>query len=251
MACERYEDALKQLAAGAAPTVEPPRLGAPRVEPELESHLAGCARCREELDTLRRTLALVDSELRQLVAEEPSRELAVRIRLATAETRPTGRLPAFALQALATGAVLAALVFALVRGHEPATTPVARLTPRPPQAGGTPLPAPAPRAHEAQPALLPGRPVEAPMPSPASARLAVPPEPEVLVPPGQVEALQRLAAVVNRTRIAPPSLAAVEQGSPELAAPSPIEVRSVEITPLEIVPLDAAEDSGTSQGDTP
>lgn len=239
MACERYEDALTETAAGAPPAAD------------LESHLANCARCREELEELRRTLALVDSDLRQLVAAEPSPGLAVRIRLATAETRASGGLPAFALQALAAGAVLAALVFALLRSHEPATTPVARLTPRPPQAEGTPLPAPAPQAHEARPALLPGRPVEAMRHSPASAHTALPPEPEVLVPPGQVEALQRLAALVSRERIAPPSLAAVEQGSPELAALSPIEVRSVEITPLEIVPLDAAEDSGTSQGDTP
>jgi hypothetical protein len=67
----------------------------------------------------------------------------------------------------------------------------------------------------------------------------------VLVPPGQVEALQRFARLVNSERVASPSLAAVEQGSPEIVPPPPIEVRSVEIKPLEIVPSDAAEDSGT------
>ena len=80
MACERYEDALTETAAGAPPTAD------------VESHLAGCARCREELAELRRTLALVDSDLRQLVAVEPSPELAVRIRRAAAEAsrRPRG-----------------------------------------------------------------------------------------------------------------------------------------------------------------
>jgi hypothetical protein len=77
------------------------------------------------------------------------------------------------------------------------------------------------------------------------ARPALPPEPEVLVPPGQLEALQRLASLVNREHVASPSLAAVQQGSPELAEPRPIDLGAIDIKPLEIVPSDAAEEAGT------
>ena len=65
-------------------------------------------------------------------------------------------------------------------------------------------------------------------------------EPEVLVPPGEAEALLRFAALVHRDRQAPTSLAAAGQPSADLAEPAPIDIQ-----PLEIVPLDPAETSGT------
>ena len=66
------------------------------------------------------------------------------------------------------------------------------------------------------------------------------PEPEVLVPPGETEALLRFVALVHRDRLAPTSFAAAGQPSADLA-----ELALIDIKPLEIVPLDPAETSGT------
>ena len=231
MACERYREALTDLA-----------VGAPAAD-GLEAHIATCAACREELGVLRRALEAVDADLRPLASAEPSPALAARIRRAAADTEVDGWHLAFALRTLAAGVVLAALAFLVLRGHEPATTPVASVTPRPQQADGTPAP-PAPGKPEAPPPPLAARAVEATR-HPSALRQAALPESEVLVPPGQVEALLRLVVLVNRQRVASPSLAAVDQGSPDLAEPRPIDVGSIDITPLEIVPLDPAESAGT------
>jgi hypothetical protein len=65
-------------------------------------------------------------------------------------------------------------------------------------------------------------------------------EPEVLVPPGEAEALLRLVALVHRERLTPDALGAVDRPSADLA-----ELKPIDIKPLEIVPLDPAESSGT------
>jgi len=79
----------------------------------------------------------------------------------------------------------------------------------------------------------------------ARARLALTPQAEVLVPPGEAEALVRLVARLQRERVAPPVMGVAGQPSPDLSVPDSIEVPSVDIQPLEIVPLDPAESSGT------
>lgn len=229
MACERYEDALTETAAGA-----PPAAG-------LESHLAGCARCREELAALRRTLALVDSDLRQLVAVEPSPELAVRIRRAAAEAEPqTTSRPVWLWPALAAAAVLM-LAVATVTRREPSQAHVATSESRVPQVTPSPeLPRGIPAAPEGPRAVV-ARPVPRDHARAAETRRPVAPsEPEIIVPPGETEALLRLVARMDRDKLAPPVLASVDRPSPELA-----ELRSIDITPLEIVPLDPAESSGT------
>jgi len=235
MACERYREALTDLATGG-----PTPAG-------LEAHLETCVACREELDGLRRALDAVDAELRVLASVEPPPALAARIRQAA--TEPVAGVawrPSLVFQALAAAFLVLAVAFVLLRGRAPAPPSVATVSPRPSQAEASPKPAPpVPEAPAAPRSALSAQSKETIRRPSASARPAVPPEPEVLVPPGQLEALQRLAALVNRERIASPSLAAVEQGSPELVPPPPIDVRSVEITPLAIVPSEAAEDSGT------
>jgi hypothetical protein len=81
-------------------------------------------------------------------------------------------------------------------------------------------------------------------PAPAHSRTAgrrgIPPEPEVLVPPGGTEALLRFVALVHRDRLAPTSFVAAGRPSADLADLAPIDIQ-----PLEIVPLDPAETSGT------
>ncbi|HUL76507.1 MAG TPA: hypothetical protein VL691_04515 [Vicinamibacteria bacterium] len=225
MSCERYREALADVAAGARPPAG------------VEAHLASCARCREELESRRRALALADAELAGLLLARPSPDLAARIRQAVSdsEASPGGPFGWLWPAAAAAAALLVALVVWL--GHGPSLSPEARVAvhapvvPRDsvsagPEGSATP---PMPRA--------------APRPPPrrrTAARPDVLCEPEVLVPPGGREALLRLVALVHHERLLPAGLAVAGQPSPELAELAPVDIK-----PLEIVPLDPAESSGT------
>jgi hypothetical protein len=231
MACERYQGALTDLAAGAP------------AAPGLEAHLVGCAACRQELDALRRALALVETDLRQLLETEPSPALAARIRRAAAEplVSPAWR-PGRVLQVVAAAALLA-VALVVTRGREPGPEPARAVDTHPPPANETPSPGPAarPAATALPSAVASASASSVAVPHPrASTRPLAPPETEVLVPPGEAEALLRLVALLDRDRVAPPVMGAAGQASPDLA-----ELRPIDIAPLEIVPLDPAESSGT------
>jgi hypothetical protein len=263
MACERYREALADVATGA-----PSPAG-------LEVHLAACEACRAELAGLRRALAVADAEMADLLAAEPTPELAVRIRQAVAETESRGSAlqhePPSAFRfgwlwpAMATAAtLLVALAVVASRGTSPTPGPRVAVDARSPQpAGGTS------GAEPAGEAVIPGvdrqpvgRPEEGPV-TPRSSirvgrrgvrspggslgtrRVGAPrddsaPEPEVLVPPGEADALLRFVALVHRERLTPSVLGAAGQPSADLA-----ELALIDIKPLEIVPLDPAESSGT------
>ena len=248
MACERFRDALTDVAAG-APAPAP-----------FEAHLAACEKCRAELHRLRNALSLADAEMAGLVAAEPSPELGARIRQAVAEASPS---PAWHLGWLwpATAAAATLLVaLAVWVGRGPSPSPEARVA----VDGKGPviprdlrLPGPEGSAvPSAETAVAPGGGTVAPGSSGPAVRrgvrrtggslgtrpVAVPRDdsPEVLVPPGEGEALLRLVALVHRERLSPASFAAAGQPSPDLAEPVPLEIK-----PIEIVPLDPAETSGT------
>ena len=256
MACERYREALADVAAGA-----PAPAG-------VESHLAACEACREELAGLRRALALADAELTGMLSAEPSPELAARIRQAVAEPAPSpgwrfGWLwPATA----AAATLLVALAVWQARGPSPlprvalapglshpapspviprdsvspgpegsAESVVPRVASRPAPEGST-GPAGPSRVDVAARARGDG----APDRSRSAGRRTIAPEPKAFVPSGEGEALLRLVALVHRERLSPAGLAAV--GPPSADLPEPV---ALEINPLEIVPLDPAETSGT------
>jgi hypothetical protein len=211
MACERYRNALTDAAAGA------PALA------ELDAHLAGCGACRHELAALRRALALADSDLGQLLAAEPSPELAARIRQAAAEPlASTAWRPGFVLQALAAVALLAAALV-VIRGRAPAPRPVAAVATRAP----APTASPSVVASAPAPRVVP--------PETSHMRRAAPAEPEVLVPLGELEVLVHFAAQLRRRAVTPESLLVAD-----LNAPLP-EPKGVLIRALEIVPLDPEE----------
>jgi hypothetical protein len=227
MACERFQNAVTDVAAGAP------------ASRELEAHLAWCAACRQELDALRRALVLVDDDLRQLLTAEPAPDLAARIRQAATEREPSYAFrPGFWLQALG-AAVLLAVALVAFRGKPNAARHVASVAPRPEQASGTPRPGPAAESTLNAAAVAPVAPTLTRAVR-ASRRGNAPAEPEVIVPPGGAEALVRLVALVHREQIQPSVLASVGQPSADLAEPAPIDIK-----PLEIVPLDPAESSGT------
>jgi hypothetical protein len=256
MACERFRDALADVAAG-----EPSAAA-------VEAHLASCEACRAELEALRRALAVADAEMAVLVLAEPPPELASRIRQAVAapETSgsavevwppPTWRFGWLWPAVAAAATLLVALAVGLGRGSGPTPEPRvavdrARLQPTGIAPVAEPLGKPViPRAsgltdpeRSATPgARGTGRPADPSSPRPTRPprldRAAVPPEPEVLVPTGEAEALLRFAAHL-RTRVVSPDSMLVA----DLSAPLP-EPKGVEIQPLAIVPLDPAETSGT------
>ena len=242
MACERYREALADVAAGGP---APAFVGA---------HLASCEGCRAELATLRQALSVADAEMAGLVAAVPSPGLAARIRQAVAEAEPSParRFGWLWPAAAAAATALVALAVVMERGSAPAPGPRAAVATRGPRpVASVPAPNVAPRdigqvgvsspdatgapPHDRVAAVGHQR-----RPAPTQAAgVAVPTEPEVLVPPGEGEALLRFAAHLQDRTVAPDSLLVAD-----LSAPLP-EAKAIEIRSLEIVPLDPAETPGT------
>ena len=293
MACERYREAVADVAAG---------LPAPA---GLDAHLARCEACRAELRVLRQALAMADAQMAGLLAAEPTPELAVRIRQAVemspalararravADSNEPSRQRWSVLEdeaaawrfgwlwpATATAATLL-VTLAVVLGRGTLSAPEPRVTvdanrSQPTGSFGASGPSgdlvtpredrPVPVADgindvvtprssgqaERRGVRSPGgslgtrqdgvpRDDNAPARSRSAGRRRIAAEPEVLVPPGEGEALLRFVALVHRERLAPTSFAAAGEPSADLA-----ELASIDIKPLEIVPLDPAATSGT------
>jgi hypothetical protein len=244
MACERYGEALADVAAG---------LPAPA---GLEAHLATCAMCREELHVLRQALAMADAEMAGLAIAEPTPGLAARIRqaVAAADPSPAWRFGWLWPATAAAAALLVGLAVVLGRSTPPTDGPRVAVDGARPQAqprapreaaerGGS-----AGTADSASPGLTAAprsdrvgkRDDHAPARSHPAGGRRTPAEPEVMVPPGEAETLMRFVARVHRDRLAPTSFAAAGEPSADLA-----ELALIDIPPLEIVPLDPAEVSGT------
>jgi len=233
MSCERYRDALTDVAAGGP------------VPAGLEAHLASCEGCREELAALRRALAVADAELERLVADEPSPALAARIRqaVATPGAAPGWRFGWLWPSIAAAATLLVALAAWVARPPSPrprvaveGKAPVILRDSRLPGPEGSAVgaaPSSPRRSGTARDSGLVA--VHRRRASPAA-----PAAPEVLVPRGEAEALVRLAAIVRRDRHAPGAFLTTGQPSPDLA-----ELAALDIKPLEIVPLDPAENPGT------
>jgi hypothetical protein len=199
----------------------------------LESHLASCAGCREELAALRRALAVADAELASLLSAEPSPGLEARIRRGAAEPSPAWRFGWLWPAAAAAAALLVALAVWFSRPSPPPrlAAEAGRQGPAGVAAPSSPEASPAPRDDRVVAVVHRRRPAPAPA---VPARAA-----EILVGPGEAEALVRFAAFVRRRAVEPDSLLVADLEAP-LAEPTAIEIRS-----LEIVPLDPAETPGT------
>jgi hypothetical protein len=234
MSCDRHHDAIAEAAAGGR-------------APGLATHLEGCEACRRELEARRRALALVDTELRALLASLPSPDLPARIHRAVAADRAAGWLRR-ARPALATAAALL-LAFGVVaawratsRRPVSGSTPQARLAPTPwatGQPAGLPAGATEPAAQREggrasrKGALEESAPGRAPVRREAVAPVEPPsrPEPEVLVPPGQEEALLRFAAELRGRTVTPDSVLAAEPSAP-LNEPRPLYRVEIEVLTL-------------------
>jgi hypothetical protein len=228
MRCERYDHDLTAGAAGGT------------ITRDLEAHLEGCVACREWLAEKRALLESVDQVLMANLDVEPSPALRHRVisRVAQAERERRRIVPAAAAAALAAGLIIVLLAGAWAR--RPSTTPLESSaavivlggpaggaekpgTPEPgtPSIPSTPRPL-ATTSHLARRGLRP-----------AVARDAVVREPEVLVLPGQEEALRRFVAGLRDGSTPAPPLLLSGASVESLIAPAPlIEIPLLEANPL-------------------
>ena len=194
----------------------------------------------------------------RLLSAEPTPELAARIRQAVAESDPSPDWRfGWLWPAVATAAtLLVALAVVLGRGTPSAPSPAWPLTRaghnrlaasgrwKPCSVRGATAPADGSLVTPRSSGQAGRRGVRSPGGSLGTRQARVPrddraPEPEVLVPPGETEALLRFVAQLQRRAVAPDSLLVADLSAPLT------EPRAVEIAPLEIIPLDPDETSGS------
>lgn len=240
MACERFEKRLIEEAV------------APGGDPTLAEHLAECADCRAELASQRALQERITMGVADMVAEGPSPALLMRVRAQIAAESATRR---FAwLQWGAVGVAATALAgFALWYAVRPS---IRQVTPelntaKTSQGTGTPQVAGPVQVAVQQPlhksadqlhtqatvkhvAHKSGTPTLVIKPAPAAVALtATASHGEVLVAPGQREAVLRLVNALRSGRVDAASL---------VRPPQPGNFAPLEIAPIEVKPLVGAND---------
>jgi hypothetical protein len=239
----------------------------------IEAHLASCTVCQDVLAAEQRLLSEIDHVLGAVGRAEPSPIFLARAR-AMALERPArsqesewllalGRWPIWALSALAGAVLIAALVD---RTRPPVErSPTVASAPAGRSAAGVPLspgvssgpppfvaehsPAPAvelPSSSTTLPSREPLRPTASregeanPLRSLAHASSG----PSAIVPPGQADALVRLAALIDAGSVAPPAML-LEPPDPdkELRPPADLHFRPLAIQPL-------VDEGSDPEGDT-
>jgi hypothetical protein len=227
---------------------------APQRERELLAHTGECDSCRRAYRRARELVALVDRGIESLVATEPSPQFAARLRARIAEEQPAKRSASLTWKPLAAGLVAAAAAAAswvfLAPGHT--NSPPKSMRP-----GSTVASATLPETHTPEEPTTnqdrirrayqpPAQVVRGTAPSReqlasrfgshgeravgsswASRHANSPAEPEVLVPPGQFEAVMQLAADICSGRIDAKQLIAQQKQMKQ-----PLKINSLDIPPL-------------------
>ncbi len=230
--CEKYGDWMRDAALGAL---------APRREREMLAHVDDCEACRKSYEDARELASVVDRGLESLVAGEPSPHFAARLRARIAEEPSAARSAWFiwrpAGAALALAALIATVVFFRGSPQQANPRPTSALI-RPEsssKASPSALNEPSPRSH-----ALAGRSMVAASRAPHRQLVAghEPPrhDPEVIVPPGQLEAIMQFAAEIHSGRIDGKQLIAAQKDMNK-----PIEIQPLEIKPIEIPTQNLAE----------
>ncbi|MFZ0465223.1 MAG: hypothetical protein WAL78_05920 [Candidatus Acidiferrales bacterium] len=216
---------------------------------EFEAHVHVCAACREELQRVRMLLGAIDRGVAAEVAAEPPADLIRRVRQRIAEegaakdASPLRWVPVAACAAM----VILAVAW-MVRSRTGTPQNVAGTTQaaakNPPPSSSTSL-----VVRGSDVAVKQGdadrKPLVVEVHRVAERRtLRVEREPEVLVPPGQMEEIMKLAAMLNSSQEA--KTASVVAGLKQMGTDEPLEIK-----PLVIVPLEAAKEDGTAGGGGP
>lgn len=246
--CEEYGDWMIDAALGAL---------APERECAFAAHIAQCEPCRKAYEQARQFAVAIDRGVESLVAGEPSPQFAARLRMRIADEQPTSRFawltwkPAAAL-ALASILAVAGIVW-IARHHNstrnaiPFARAIAAVRTAPSQVSsaatphsGTQVNSQTRSSLSARAPAEPGRTGSPPAVQPrrvAVARLVLrrhadpransPAEPEVIVPPGQVEAVMQLAAAIRSGRIDGKELLTAQKQMEQ-----PLKIESIDIPPV-------------------
>ncbi|MGH9641361.1 MAG: hypothetical protein ACRD3Q_02945 [Terriglobales bacterium] len=222
MVCENYVGWLKEAVVGQL---------SPSRHAKLIAHVGKCEACREAYTRAQRAVALVDQGIDALVAGDPSPQFAVELRARIADEQTAGRAAwawrfpvgasAIVLAGIATIATISSLRHDMPR---PPVSSVASISSRR-ATGATSVghhPAVIRRPHSE--------------PSHTRAVFSVQ-EPEILVAPGQMEALRRLDEAPQQ-HLADRTQAVAHQE--ELARP--LEVKPLDVKSLEVSKIDDLTD---------
>jgi hypothetical protein len=251
MACPKYEEQLTEAALVLIPGSLEIWSADTSVDGDLQRHLQGCASCRAALNGRRALLARIDSGVAAMVSAEPPAALISRVRqqIAAVQVSHGARWWQWAGAGIGLAAAAALALFLLAR-------PGVR-TPRPSradQASNAPsAPLGIPRNDQQQRATAAvGAAASPPRTRPAvekrhgaaddratlhNANLSETraPEFEVIVPPGQREAVVHFAEALRMRSIDEPQL--VTSSKDDGAGPLPLELK-----PLKIQLLDGTEE---------
>ena len=273
--CRKFEKALLDASLGAL---------APERERPFTAHMAECDDCRKAYEQARQFTATVDRGVESLVAGEPSPQFASRLRARIANERPVHRFaclewkPAAAALALASILAVAVIVWiATRRNSAPTAVSAAReiasvrapsrpvsstANPHSSTQGRSQASAQARNSLSARVPTEPGRAGSSRAVRPgsvavarlvprrhAAARANSPAGPEVIVPPGQLEAVMQLAAAIRSGQIDGKQLLAAQKDMDK-----PIDIPPLEIKPIEIPPqppiLDRASESSEGRSES-
>jgi Putative zinc-finger len=235
--CKKYGDWMTDAALGGL---------APRHERELLAHAAACDTCREAYRHAREVAAFVDRGVESLVSGEPSPHFPARLRRRIADEPMPAPFTWLSWRPVAAIAVAMAIFTVLATrewpGARPHTTPInfpspaipnTRLTTNQPPPHRPPAARAGWHAGHAEPRVLASVSTRRGF----SPYLGPSPQPEVLVPPGQLVAVMELAKAIESRHIDGKELLAAEQ-----RADAPLEIK-----PLEIAPLGPTEQGSPSE----
>jgi hypothetical protein len=233
MSCEKYRDALTEIAAAnMAPTGE------------VLAHLGACASCREQFNEERQLFAAVDSGLRVAANAEVPASLLHRVR-AGLNGLPVPRRSWFPISAAFAAAAFLLIVTVFVRGHRRTGL---KANPELASAAHEPSatrPSLAADSRTEVPGIQAQRKGESHRSSAASGKRA---EVSVLIPAGQRAAVDRLIAGIQSGAIKADFLAddKAEPSSQDLQL-SPVAISPMEIKPLPNVSEESTPGTGNSE----
>jgi hypothetical protein len=244
MDCQKkYEQVVEQMKNFALGKMSPKR------ELELLAHVADCESCGKAYDHAKAVRALLDDSVEAFLAAEPSAQFMTRLRARLAsEPAPSrwnwevrkffevqsGERLSYAVSAFVLATIL---IFAMIRSPRcHVAAPSSLEDPGTSFASTIPARPTAKTSNIARNLERPGK--------PSSARLfsSPNPQPEVLVPKGQLLAVAEFYEVTRSSRVNAGQIYAAQEEPQE-----PLEMKPIEITPLE--PLNASvtdADSGSS-----
>ena len=249
MACERFEQTLIEEAI------------APGANPELSAHVTKCADCREELERQRELQARIMSGVAAMVADSPSPGLLARVRQQIAAEKAPRPFPWMRWATVGLVACAVLVIWYAERPRGPVGQPDVRMVKVPAQAPPQDSPStlqtiqkpPAqrlqvaaaptvkPLRRSAPPRVVAREPETGTVLS-AAANQTPAQGPEVIVPPGQREAVLRLVNALQSGRVDAASLLRPAQTT---------DYAVLQIAPIEVKPLvseESKQDPG-KQGD--